>query len=265
MRLPEYDRVLFKKTPLRLVLGQVRFPILPRFAEAGFLAPFHEAIRRQYPKASRENQITYNLNQKGLQTSAGDVLWRFSTRDKIWSVVLGEEAVTLEVRGYSSINEFLERFLDILEIAAKNLQIDERTRLGLRYVNELRHPDGSDLGGWRSLLTPEFVGFGASDLLDGTSEHMFQEVRIRRADGILAIRHGLMMGTVIEPPSSAPPPSGPFYLIDLDYYDNAERSLDLSQIAEQMKSYNDIQYRFFRWTLGEKLFAYMEPVNVPEH
>lgn len=28
-----------------------------------------------------------------------------------------------------------------------------------------------------------------------------------------------------------------------------------------MRDYNDVMYRFFRWTLSEKLYHYLEPVD----
>jgi uncharacterized protein (TIGR04255 family) len=261
MALPEFGRVLFKKAPLTKVIGQVRFPILLRFSDGTFIAPFHESVRREYPHVSREHQMSLKLSAgEGVQTSVGEVLWRFATPDRRWSVVLGETAITLEVPGYSSIDEFLARFSSIIAAAQPTLELAQRTRLGLRYINEIRYPNGDTLADWASLLRPEFVGFAASDLLDGRVEDMRQELRVHRDDGILAVRHGLV-GVSDALASGQPTTVERFYLIDLDYFDPTECDLDIETTVGQMRSYNDVMYRFFRWTLGERLYDYLEPAD----
>src|SRR3954447_2217123 len=59
--LPEVDRVLFKNAPLRLVIGQVRFPLLLRFNEGPFIAPFQDALASEYPVVSREQQVSFQV------------------------------------------------------------------------------------------------------------------------------------------------------------------------------------------------------------
>src|SRR6266849_4159858 len=115
MKLPEYERVQFRKAPLRLVIGQVRFTIMPRFEQKAFIAGFQETVRSDYPRVSREPIVTYQISPTGINPSPGETLWRFSTRDNRWAVVVGESAVTLEAWGYASMNEFLKRFRAILE------------------------------------------------------------------------------------------------------------------------------------------------------
>jgi uncharacterized protein (TIGR04255 family) len=261
MSLPRYERVIFRKAPLALVLAQVRFPILPRFAEGGFVAPFLEALRSQYPRTERAQQVTIQLSPQGIQPGGpGGTLWRLATRDERWTVVLAETAVTLEVRGYSAVDELLERFETVLRTAQATLGVTEQVRLGLRYVNELRHPAAHSLADWVRLLRPEFVGFAASDLVEGQVAQTLQEVQWQRADGVLAVRHGFLPET--EKGSAPAIATGHYYLIDLDYYNTIETELRPDAVVTQLRAYNGVQYRFFRWTLGEALYEYLEPVHV---
>ncbi len=257
--LPKPERVLFKNAPLRLVIGQIRFPLLLKFSDGGFLAPFQEALADEYPSVSRENQVALQLSPKGIAQGPGETLIRFASRDGQWSVVLGEGALTLEVRGYSSINEFGRRFAKVLTAAKDKLLVRERARLGLRYINELRHPAGQSLADWRKLLNPELVGFAAGDLLEGSVEHMVQEVQARRADGTLAIRHGILTGRVVDPVQVQQEPEGKFYLLDMDYFDAQAQPLDIEPTTKQLRDYNDVMYRFFRWCLSETLYYYLKP------
>ena len=261
MKLPQYEWVQFKKAPLRLVIGQLRFTIMPRFEQKAFIAGFQEAVRKQYPRVSREASITYQLSPTGISPSPGEILWRFSSRDNRWAVVVGESAITLESRAYSSMSDFLDRFSHILKVASETLEVTDRLRLGLRYINEIRHPHTENLVQWRALINPEFVGFEASSLLDGQIDHTLQEIQVNRPDGILAIRHGLLNGAVVVPLPQEQPIRGQFYLIDLDYYDMTECDLDIPATIKQMQDYNDVIYRFFRWTLSETLYNHLEPIH----
>jgi uncharacterized protein (TIGR04255 family) len=259
--LPEVERVLFKNPPLRLVVGQVRFPLLFRFSEGSFVAPFQEALAADYPVVSREQALSFQVTSgKGVQSS-GETLLRFSSRGGEWSVVLGEGALTLEVRGYSAVEEFSARFRKVLSSAKEKLLIKERSRLGLRYINEFRHEEGRTLADWAKLLNPALLGFAGSDLLEGTIEHMVQETQVRRPDGVLAIRHGLLVGGVVEPAPTSPVAGGRFYLLDMDYYDARQEPLDVERLGGTLRDYNDMMYRFFRWSLQDTLFRYL----VPDH
>lgn len=261
MKLPEYEWVQFSKAPLRLVIGQVRFTIMPRFEQKAFIAGFQEAVRAQYPRVSREASVTYQLSPVGINPSPGETLWRFSSRDNRWAVVVGESAITLESHAYSSMNDFLNRFSQILKVANETLGVTDRLRLGLRYINEIRYLYAENFAQWRTLFNSEFIGFEASSLLNGQVDHTLQEIQVNRSDGILAIRHGLLNGSVVAPLPQEQPASGQFYLLDLDYYDMTECDLDISATIKQMQDYNDVMYRFFRWTLSETLYNYLEPIH----
>jgi hypothetical protein len=86
-------------------------------------------------------------------------------------------------------------------------------------------------------------------------------IRSKSNDGTLVIRHGLLTGTTIEPrPGQAAADLGRFYLIDLDYFDDTERALDLKATTEQLKAYNETLYRFVRWTIDKgKIYPQLEP------
>ena len=84
-------------------------------------------------------------------------------------------------------------------------------------------------------------------------------MQVSRPDGIFAIRHGLLNGAAVPPLSKEELISGRFYLLDLDYYDTNEYDLDIPDILEKMRNYNEIMSGFFRWTLSEKLYTHLEP------
>lgn len=261
MLLPEYQAVRYARSPLKLVIGQVQFPILLRFLEPGFVANFQDAMAGIYPHVSREQQMSFQLSPEGMGPGPTATLYRFSDRSSGWSVTLGEGSLTLEARAYSDVHELLKRFEQMTLAARETLGVRRRTRLGLRYVNEFRQPEATTLAAWKDYFRPEFLGF-AGALFGESVTRMAQDVQVTRPDGRLAIRHGLLQGTTVVPPG---PTEGlsmdPFYLLDLDYSDECEVELDVPATLKQLHGFSFFIYRFFRWTLTERLHTLLEPLH----
>lgn len=258
---PTYKRRIFHKDQLRLVLVQIRFSLLFRFNEKPFLAAFQEAIQADYPRVAQENQVVVRFSGRGVEPG-GELLWRFSDRDGAWSVVLGEGSLTLECRKFTKIDDLEQRFRKLLDAASAHLGVEDRSRLGLRFVNEFRAKNADTLKDWAKLLNPGFIGFsGTPEVINGSIEQSFNEIRSKRADGTFVIRHGLLAGTTVEPrPGDPAVDRSPFYLLDLDYFDESELRLDVDQALQSIKKYNEDIYQFFRWTLdGGQLFEQLSP------
>lgn len=259
--LPPVSRVLFRKAPIVLALAQVRFPVLIKFSDPQYIDEFNQAIRGEYPRSERTVQVPLPLAAEPAQIP-GSTLWRFSTEDERWSLVLVENALTLEVRGYSSIEEFASRFAVSLLALKECLQPNRQTRLGLRYINEIRIPGVATLADWAPYIRQEVLGFGT------VATHLFGEAKIRSAredvelalgDGTLVVRHGVLTGTTVEPREPDEPRTGPFYLLDMDRSNSNIQDLDPERIREQLYEYNDIMYRFFRWAMLDPLLVALEP------
>jgi uncharacterized protein (TIGR04255 family) len=253
--------VLFRKAPIVLALAQVRFPVLVKFSEPQFIDEFSQAVRDEYPRSERTVQVPSLFSPEHAQV-IGTTLWRFSTEDERWSLVLAESALTLEVRGYSSIDEFVSRFSVALQALVERLRPTRQTRLGLRYVNEFRMPGAITLADWQPFIRNELLGFGvaAADLFgEATIRTAREDLELIFEDGSLLIRHGLLTGTTVESRVQDEPRTGPFYLLDMDRSDSTIQNLDPNRISGQLHAYNDVLYRFFRWAMLDVLFNALDP------
>jgi uncharacterized protein (TIGR04255 family) len=256
--LPHYDNVLFKNPALELSLVQLKYPPIPRFAEENFLTGIKEALAEEYPLVSVEQGMNIVISLQGIGQSPGSNMLRFNTLDSLWSVVLTNETVSLETREYTSIKEFVKRWTNILDIVATYLQPRHQLRIGLRYINEFRHPAGDNYVAWSQWLNPELVGVNLNNMFGGNIEQTISEIRTRREDGMMLLRHGFLKGTTIIPTLSHPAKTGPFYLLDLDYYDETATRFNTSSSADCIVRYNDFLYRIFRWSIGEdELYQYL--------
>jgi len=214
-------------------------------------------LRKDYPNANPEQQISIAINVSGVQQQQGGPnLWRFSTLDGTWSVVVGQDAVTIEARAYEQIDHFCNRIQRVLEAVEKHLRPTHQRRLGLRYINEFRYENGTTMETWKNLLNQDLLGL--SGRLGESVDHSFHEIRARTEDGVLLIHHGLLRGSFTNVLGESPG-SEPYYLLDLDYYDETPGDWDVGRVIQRVRDWNDIMYRLFRWSMTERLFEYLGP------
>lgn len=245
---------------LSLVVGQVRFPPIPRFSENGYTLPFEDAMREQFPKASREPQINVVITDNEVKTVHGAELLRFADLHDHYTVVLAADFIALECRSYDTFEEFNARFLLIVDLAGKYFEIKYRLRIGIRYINELRWEKATTYAKWQEFLNPDFMGWDAIAKLGGTMQQTIAEFATKRDDGgTFRLRRGFLTGTTIPPVKNFRLPIPPeFYLIDLDY--SSEDPLPLNQgLPELTKLYHDfIETVFFEMTGNAELQQYLK-------
>lgn len=257
-RLPDYEDMHFDRAQLETAVVELKYPPVARFGDEQFLAGIKEALSFEYPLVEPAPVLNLVISPQGVSQSISGTMLRFSSLDRQWMVGLGEASVSLETRKYSSIDEYSQRFTDILELVEAYLKPRHQLRLGLRYVNEFRNPAWTTYADYRRVLNPQLLGWAARDLLDGTVEQTLGEVRTRREDGVVLVRHGFLQGTTVTPIPPNPPKAGPFYLVDLDYFDETPHNFSANAPGPRMRQYNQLLYRLFRWVVGDsELFRHL--------
>lgn len=260
-----HDCEHFDGAQLELSVAELKFPPIPRFGDQAFLTDIREALSGDYPLFETAPVLNLVLSPEGIRQTTGGSMLRFSTIDRRWIIGLSEASVTLETRQYTSIDEFSDRYAELLNQVRIHAKIQHQLRFGLRYVNEFRHPGWDTYVDWRSALNPQMLGLAAQDQLGGAVEQTFTEVRTRRPDGVMLVRHGFLRGSTVLPvpgptqtPASAPK-SGPFYLLDLDYSDETPSKFDARQQIERLRRYNYALYQIFRWAIGDgELYRFLK-------
>jgi len=213
------------------------------------LTLLREALAEEYPLVTSEQAMNVNIGPQGISSAPIEVL-RFTTLDKAWAAILTGESVALEVRRYTEIGDFASRYASILSLVDLHLKPRFQVRFGLRYVNEFRHAKGDTFGAWAELLNAELLNVGALNVLGGTVRQTVSEIRTQQPDGDLVLRHGFLEGTTVPPVAGVQPKQGPFYLLDLDYFNETSGKFDPTPL-DRLVSYNDRLHDVFRWTIGE--------------
>lgn len=249
--LDEYECEHFDSAQLELSVVQLKFPPIARFDETGYMAGIKEALTAEYPLMETAPVMNLVVSPQGISQSEGGKVLRFSTIDRAWTVGLAQDSVSLETREYTDIAEFSRRFTEVLADVEAHLRPRHQLRLGLRYINEFRHRGGDTYAGWLRLLNPDLLGLAGRGILGGTVEHTLGEVRTRRDDGVVLVRHGFLQGSTVMPAPGRAPKAGPFYLLDLDYFDESPHKFDARIPGERMERYNSFLFKVFRWAITD--------------
>jgi uncharacterized protein (TIGR04255 family) len=257
LQLPAQPRKVFAQTPLALAVCQIRFPAMASVASPGTVAAFQAGIEADYPIATPVTQVSFSVSLQsgplaGLQGQLPAVVWRFADPGDDWTVVLATDFLGLETRAYTSFPDFATRLERILETLVEAVRPKYYTRIGLRYINEIR-PGHQE---WVDVVRPELLGPMAVPEL--AKRHLRWSQQIVLEDGSagekLHIQQGVIpSGTTVERrPGEEDPTEEPFYLLDIDAYREFSRPLptmSTKAISDQVRDAHETISEFFRWAI----------------
>lgn len=259
--LPHVPRVVLEHPPLALALCQVRFARVLGVADPKNVAPFQRAIQSQYPFGGSARQVELEVavedaGESALRVGTRAHQWRFTDQHNNWTVVLAEDFVALETHAYEDFSDFLSRLREVLEAVAEHIQPSAGTRIGLRYLNEIR-PGHRD---WSAVIRPELLGPLAVAELQDRVQQAIQQLTLRYPDNQgINIRHGVLTGAVVRPRPGEKLSDESFYLLDFDAFREFPSTGPLlmapGSICEHVEMYNQVIYRLFRWSVTEDYIA----------
>ncbi len=255
-------RVVFRRHQIQLALCQLRVPRILRIHEPGFVAPFQEAIGTDYPALTEQQQFGLVIGPDGVNQIPASKVWRFDDRNRHWSVVLASDFIALETRRFTGIEEFSSRLRSVLDAFGETFAPTLRGRLGLRFVNNLRHDDATSPSDWARFLRPSLLGPLADDLASDKISQAFQELRMPLdATSALVLKHGFMPTASAVPVDllGGPTTVGPFYLLDIDCAEDLEADFVVDDICNRIHDFNEAIREVFMWATLPEFQAYLEP------
>lgn len=255
--LPRVTHVVFERSPLVLALCQVRFAPILSIADPVFVAPFQREIQAQYPVAAKHVGVEMEIKLDEAEIRPGtpySFQWRFSDQDDNWVVILAQNFLAIETRAYENFDDFIERLRKALLVLVEYIRPSVITRLGLRYINEIR------LNGlnWTSIIRHELLGALAIEALSRDVHQAMQQMVLRYPNDLaINIRHGILpLGTTVKPRPAERTADEPFYLLDFDAFREVRSPGDLPMdpdtICETTRLFNEVIYRLFRWSITEE-------------
>ena len=247
----DQPRLIFERNPLQTVVVQVRFPPIFALEQPAGVASFQERIRDEYPQAEgRGQQVNVLVGPSGVSapnTQLGP--WRFLSEDGSWVAAVAPDFVSLETTSYLRFEDFAARANRLFIAAAETLGLSHRGRLGLRYINQLRHPDARTVVDWRRYLEDDLLGAVGGELLREHVVQAFQQIELALDAGRMTIRHGF----VREDEQRS------MYLLDLDAYDETMSPFKPDEIIEKMGVLKRWVWNAFRRSITDDLVKYLGP------
>ena len=219
---------------------------------------FQRALQADYPMLGKTHtiQIAFEASSPEPQVQQEPFRWVFSDVTGSWSVVLATDFLALETRAYTTFGEFLSRFRRAVEACTEIINAPFVTRLGLRYINELREPGMP----WSEMLRPELLGVLVSDIGPKASRVVGEAQLVLPGSEFITLRYGLLpTGTAIPPLPGEPAAEGPVFLLDIDAYRDAAvpntLPWDVNTLAGLLADYHGAIHRLFHWSITPKYIA----------
>ncbi len=229
LTLPDVERTQFEKNFIKTAVCEFRFPALLEF-ETKPPVQLQKELRKDFPHYERQQSVSLN------DPADREVKHLFKSKKGDWTVSFRSSAIAIETSRYTHFEDFHRQVQVVLDKSRPLLDTDFFTRVGLRYINEVRIEDAK-LDGWirEELIAPLVTG------VYGTVDRFAQEVRGVTKNGKYSFRHGIV---------GLEPDKGDLYTIDFDFYnENVEANIVLALISE----YNKESFRFFSWVIGPKV------------
>lgn len=251
------DRPRLQNAPLTAVLCQVQYPRQLALGPEE-VRPVQKTLAGRYPLVAEERAMELTVeagpSPKGFFSPAGaeQTIFRFRDTAEDWTVTIGPEALSLETSAYIGMRDMLERWVEVATVAADSFGLTAKTRMGLRYINEIHAPGFSReaLDGWARTELISVVGSHeerTGDLLRFLSQAVF-----RQPDGSLCnFRHGLAPS--VQDPEQA------VFLLDLDFFVEESSDFDLEDQVRSLVKFNDGARDLFRWAFSEEAFESFGP------
>lgn len=237
--------------PLVRVLAQVRFPLIASVDKQDFIAPFQEALRREYPVLRPEQSRGVVLGPTGVVDTRTNNTWRFQDSKGAWRVSVASEFLALETTKYTSRDDFLERLQRVLAALRDHIDPQVIDRIGIRYIDRVAGEE--NLRDLPDLIRPEVAGVMATPLAAHTRQALSENIFVLPGDGgQLLARWGLLPSQGTVDPGAVEPIDEQSWLLDTDAFMAGTRDFDVDVVMEQARELAKSVYGFFRWVVTDE-------------
>jgi uncharacterized protein (TIGR04255 family) len=252
--LPDPDRSRLARSPLELVVCQVRHERRLVVGEGATALAVHEALggaAGPYPSIDEVSGAELNVvmgvgvgapNVRETKTSG----WRLASADGAWVITLMPDNFSLETSSYATwADDFAPRLDALVEAVSEHIEPTFEQRIGLRYVDRITELGLTELAAWEPYLRPELLGLVLHPQLGPGVRTYQQQVVIELAAGVMA---GLRHGPVIEPGRDVVD-----YQLDYDIFRQGGRPFDVGAVKDAAAQFNIYALQLFQATISDAL------------
>lgn len=254
--IPLAPRFRLERAQLAQVICQLRFSPVLRIRQDEAVIPFQEAVRAEYPRYARQEGMSVLITPGGVQPQPAQApLHRFEDSTGALTAILAPDFVALETTAFVDVDDFVGRVVRLAESVAEHYAPAELTRIGLRFINELRLPQDGAKAEMRRAISPALLGAPGVEELDEPLVGAQQAIELTGDDHRMLVRHGFnpLGGTTVDVLQGQSPQLDPrpFYLLDLDVFTEESVAYSVEGIEARLREFNDIVRSFFAWAVHE--------------
>lgn len=262
MTFPESKRVLYKRSPLREVICQFRFPPILSI-DVDIPAKFQESIRQEYPYFNEKEEFQIKIPEELSSQIPSELIdlpstnitkknYEFISEDDNWRVNLTRTFLALTTRKYTRWEEFKVKLSKPLNALIDIYSLEFFTRIGLRYKDIIRRSAlGLDNVPWEDLLNPYILGIlSAPDINEKLvkSSQNTTEIILDDNKGLVRIVSGLVKAADTGEIS---------YAVDSDFFIEEKTNPELA--IDQLDYFNQLGSRLIQWSITDQLHDALEP------
>lgn len=253
--LPEPSTDKLERSPLSLVVCQVRHEHTLAASDPRRAVAVHELVETAYPLLEEQSsqELTISAGTLGLQSLPGQASrgWRMRSEDQAWTAVVMPDFFSLETTRYDDWPDFRRRLEAMADAVAKAVEPSLEQRIGLRFIDQIAHPDVTKPQDWQRWIDRSFLGPIAHHALGQAVGSTQQILQIDAGGGRnLIVRHGCFRDQE----------SGGrwVYMLDHDCYIQRGRPFDVGQVMAALEDLHRLALQVFQSAITEDLYNYLK-------
>lgn len=129
LTLPDFERTRFQKNFIKTAVCELRFPALLEF-ETKPPVQLQRELRKEFPNYQRQQGVGVDGQEETRHI--------LRSRKGNWLVSFKASSIALETSNYTEFADFFVQLETVIKKSSPLLDTDFFTRVGLRYINEIR-------------------------------------------------------------------------------------------------------------------------------
>ena len=248
LSLPEPFEEKLPRSPLRLVVCQVRHERIVAVADVSRALKVHKVVQDTFPRMDEftEEKVDMVVGVGGSEVKRAEPQpgWRFQSEDKKWTAVISQSSFSVETLDYDRWAEFKESLDRLTRTFESTFSPKFENRLGLRMVDHIEYPYPSKPKGFRGLITDEILGPIVNRNFSNSVITTQSLVELEGPDGAkVNLQHGCQrFGEEYS------------YVLDHDCYRQVGKPFNVDEILDTVNIFHDLAKQIFRAAITDDLY-----------
>lgn len=251
LNLPQPDTARLERSPLELVVCQIRHERKPAVADPQVPIALHEALGGSEGPYSTLDEAT-SSDVSMTMTPQGPTLseskstgWQFTGPDSAWAVTFFPDHFALQTTAYTTWDDFRQRLQTLVNAATAHVAPALMRRCGLRYVDRISELGLTSVDAWQPYLSASVLGLAADPRFANAVTNVQSRYELLLDNGVAAIFSA-------QPVYGHPDGTLP-YQLDYDIYRGQGQPFDPAKVMETADELNIHALQLFQATVTDEL------------